>query len=196
MITTTLKAIRKASPCGLRPAEDGKLIGYLKLKTFLGEGFPDDAPIKFSKIAKSNGLGDAVWCIRSLEGEHLPAVVAFATDMAESVIPIWEDWAKVNAPEYLDAPRKAIEAARNGSPDAAAVLAAAHAAYAADAAACAAHAAFAGYAAASAAAHTAYAAAYDAYYADAAYAAYTSADAAGDDAIKKTQLDLLKKYFS
>ncbi len=234
MITTTLKAIRKSGPCGLRPDEDGTLTGYLKLKEFLGKDFADDAPLKFSVIAESNGITDAAWCIRYLEGEHLTAMVAFAADMAESVLPIWEDWAKVNAPEHLDAPRKSIEAARNGSPDAAACAAraadaaraaraayysdtaeaaraacaaeaAARAAYAfaraarasdiaADAAACAADAAACAADAAACASDTAAYAAYRA--ADAAYAAAYAADAAGNNAIKKTQLELLKKHFS
>jgi hypothetical protein len=57
-ITTTLSKIRDASPCEQ---------GYKKLVKHLGgvRKYGKDAPIPFSVIAESNGLDDALWCMRS-----------------------------------------------------------------------------------------------------------------------------------
>ena len=41
-MTTTLRKIRAADPCGMR-LEDG--VGYLKLKHHLGKGYGDDTPV-------------------------------------------------------------------------------------------------------------------------------------------------------
>ncbi len=90
MITTTLKAIRKASPCGLRPKEDGTLEGYAKLKAFLGDDYPDDAPIKFSTIVESNGIDDAYWCLRTICPEYKKDIILLAAEEAESVLHIYE----------------------------------------------------------------------------------------------------------
>ena len=121
-ITTTLKAIRKCSPCGLRPESNGTLTGYVKLKAFLGECWDDDAPVKFSEIVASNGLDDALWCLRSICPHHEKEVRLFAADCAESVLHIFE---KLRPND--NRPRLAIKAARdfaNGEIDAAAWAAA------------------------------------------------------------------------
>lgn len=107
MITTTLKQIRKAGPCGLRPENNGSLTGYLKLKAFLGDEWDDDAPIKFSQIAESNGINDALWCLRTVCPEHEKEVRLFAADCAEQVLHIYE----ARYPSD-NRPRLAIEAAR------------------------------------------------------------------------------------
>jgi hypothetical protein len=174
--TTTLNEIRKFNPC-----KDG----WEKLLKFLNKTKADDEPLLMSTILKSNGLSDAIWCLRAFHVDHRQSVIEFACDCAESVLPIWEEWAKVHALEKLEAPRQAIDAARNGSRAAAAYAAADAAAYAAaDAAAAeAAHAAYAAadaaaYAAADAAAYAAYAAADAAAYAAAADAAAEAAHAA------------------
>ena len=55
-LTTTLNAIRVHSPC---------TEGWTKLLAHLGKTGPDDDPLPFSVIVKSNGLDDALWCCRS-----------------------------------------------------------------------------------------------------------------------------------
>jgi hypothetical protein len=204
--TTTLNEIRKFNPC-----KDG----WEKLLKFLNKTKADDEPLLMSTILKSNGLSDAIWCLRVFHGDHRQAVVDFACDCAESVLPIWEEWAKVNALEKIETPRQAITMARNSScADAVHAANAACAARAADAAARA-HAHAASYAA-YAAAHAARAASSDAADAadDAAYAvadavyahaaAYAVADAvyahadaydAHAAAEKVMQKKLLIKYF-
>jgi len=81
MITTTLNKIRKHSPC-----EDG----WVKLNKFLGSDYGKDASVKFSQILESNGLDDALWCLRSICPEHEKEVRLFAVDCAERVLPIYE----------------------------------------------------------------------------------------------------------
>lgn len=57
--TTTLNAIRKHHPC-----EDG----WSKLLKHLGKTKADDAPLSLLTILDSNGLDDALWCLRAVEG--------------------------------------------------------------------------------------------------------------------------------
>ena len=64
---TTLRKIRAAGPCGMRLV-DGQRVGYLKLRHYLGKGYSDDAPINIATIIDSNGLGDALWCLRAVDG--------------------------------------------------------------------------------------------------------------------------------
>jgi hypothetical protein len=59
MITTTLSAIRKHSPC-----EDG----WKKLLSHLGKTRADDEPLLLTKILDSNGLDDALWCLCAVNG--------------------------------------------------------------------------------------------------------------------------------
>ena len=57
---TTLNRIRKNSPCKE---------GWSKLLTYLGKTSADDEPLEIATIVQSNGLYDALWCLRSVEGE-------------------------------------------------------------------------------------------------------------------------------
>ncbi len=57
---TTLNRIRKHRPCKE---------GWSKLLTYLGKTSADDEPLEISAIVKSNGLDDALWCLRAVEGE-------------------------------------------------------------------------------------------------------------------------------
>ncbi len=57
---TTLNRIRKKGPCKE---------GWSELLTHLGKTSADDEPLEISAIAKSNGLDDALWCLRAVEGE-------------------------------------------------------------------------------------------------------------------------------
>ena len=56
---TTLNKIRKHAPCQS---------GWKKLLAHLGKTSADDEPISISFIAKSNGLDDAFWSLRAVEG--------------------------------------------------------------------------------------------------------------------------------
>ena len=56
---TTLNAIREHAPC----AE-----GWKKLLTYLGKTAADDEPLSLLTILDSNGLDDALWALRAVEG--------------------------------------------------------------------------------------------------------------------------------
>ena len=56
---TTLNAIRARGPC----AE-----GWKKLLTYLGKTEADDEPLSLLMILDSNGLDDALWALRAVEG--------------------------------------------------------------------------------------------------------------------------------
>lgn len=53
---TTLTKIREHQPCGE---------GWTKLLKHLGKTQADDEPLDFLTILESNGLDDALWCVRS-----------------------------------------------------------------------------------------------------------------------------------
>lgn len=56
---TTLKQIRDCKPCQE---------GWAKLLSSLGKTKADDEEICLLKILDSNGLDDALWCLRSVKG--------------------------------------------------------------------------------------------------------------------------------
>ena len=56
---TTLNTIRKHEPC---------TYGWQKLLTYLGKTKADDEPLSIATILDSNGLDDALWCLRAVEG--------------------------------------------------------------------------------------------------------------------------------
>ena len=58
---TTLNKIRAHSPC-----EDG----WRKLLKYLGKTEADDAPLAIATILDSNGLDDALWCLRAVDGHE------------------------------------------------------------------------------------------------------------------------------
>jgi len=60
-LTTTLTAIRKHSPC-----EDG----WEKLLKHLGKTKADDEPLALVTVLDSNGLQDALWCLRAVDGHE------------------------------------------------------------------------------------------------------------------------------
>jgi len=148
---TTLNQIKEQSPC-----KDG----WKKLLKYLGKSQGDDEPLGFEVILDSNGIRDAVWCLRVLPYKDR---CLFAAEVAESVLNIFESKHPGD-----DRPRKAIEAVRmwhRGGISDEELQEAAHAA---------AYAAFADAYAARAAAYAAFA------DADADAAAYAAADAAAD----------------
>jgi hypothetical protein len=56
---TTLSKIREHSPCA---------DGWKKLLAHLGKTQADDEPLALLTILDSNGLDDALWCLRAVEG--------------------------------------------------------------------------------------------------------------------------------
>ena len=60
MIYTTLKAIRKYGPCRE---------GWVKLLAHLGKTQADDEPLALAVILESNGVADALWCLRAVPDE-------------------------------------------------------------------------------------------------------------------------------
>jgi hypothetical protein len=97
-MTTTLNKIKVHSPCG---------DGWAKLLLFLNKTEADDEPLSIATIIQSNGIRDAVWALRAVEGKD-KEIRLFAADCAESVLHIYE-----NRYPNDDRPRKAIQAARD-----------------------------------------------------------------------------------
>jgi hypothetical protein len=58
---TTLNAIRAHQPC---------VDGWKKLLQHLGKTEADDEPLSIREILTSNGLDDALWCLRAVEGHN------------------------------------------------------------------------------------------------------------------------------
>jgi len=172
---TTLNQIREHSPCAH---------GWETLLKHLGKTKADDEPLTIVTILDSNGLDDALWCLRAVEGHDIGKrrFTVFCAKQVEHLMPDQRS-------------RDAIAVAErwcDGQATDEELASAAYAARAAYAAAdtAAAYAAYAAYAAADAAAD-AYAAAYAAAHAaaDAADAAYAAAHAAG----RAAQADELRR---
>ena len=56
---TTLDKIREHFPCAL---------GWKKLLAHLGKIQADDEPLSIKTVLESNGLDDALWCLRAVDG--------------------------------------------------------------------------------------------------------------------------------
>lgn len=56
---TTLNAIRAHQPC---------THGWTKLLAHLGKTGADDEPLAITTVLASNGLNDALWCLRAING--------------------------------------------------------------------------------------------------------------------------------
>lgn len=92
---TTLRKIRAAGPCGMR-LDDGKRVGYLKLRHYLGKGYGDDTPIDIATILDSNGLDDALWCLRAVDG-RAREMRLYAVWCARQVQHLMADQRSINA---------------------------------------------------------------------------------------------------
>ena len=64
MIYTTLNKIRAHDPCSN---------GWAKLLRHLGKTQADDEPVSLLTILDSNGLDDALWCLRAVDGHEREA---------------------------------------------------------------------------------------------------------------------------
>ena len=75
MIYTTLSKIRQHSPCA---------DGWTKLLKHLGKTRADDEPVSLLTVLVSNGLEDALWCLRAVDG-HRREMRLFAVWCARQV---------------------------------------------------------------------------------------------------------------
>jgi hypothetical protein len=87
MIYTTLNKIRECSPC---------TDGWEKLLTHLGKTKADDEPLSFETIIDSNGMDDALWCIRAAP-EYSREWRIFAVWCAREVQHLMTDPRSINA---------------------------------------------------------------------------------------------------
>ena len=156
MCTTTLNKIREHSPCqdgwkmllthlGKTSADDEPVTlnkirehspcqdGWKKLLTHLGKATADDEPVTLKIILESNGLDDALWCLRASDATEFE-MRRFSRFAALDVAHLWDMPAIVR--DYLktgDETKRA--AARDDAWGAAAMSARVAAMYAARAAA-------------------------------------------------------------
>lgn len=100
----SLNKIRDKNPC------EG---GWEKLLKSLNKTQADDTEVSINHILESNGIDDTLWIIYNCIDDYDMDKRNMVADISERVLHIWEDWAKDNLPEHLDAPRKAIEVCRD-----------------------------------------------------------------------------------
>lgn len=74
-MNTTLNAIRAHNPCSN---------GWAKLLAHLGKTQADDEPLAITTILDSNGLDDALWALRAVEG-HDREILLYAVWCARQV---------------------------------------------------------------------------------------------------------------
>jgi len=84
---TTLNKIRAHSPCES---------GWKKLLSNLGKIKADDEPISITYILDSNGLDDALWCLRAVDGCQ-KEMRLYAVDCARSVQHLLTDKRSIDA---------------------------------------------------------------------------------------------------
>ena len=78
---TTLNKIRAHSPCDY---------GWRKLLKYLGKTEADDVPLAIVTILDSNGLDDALWCLRAVIG-HAREIRLYAVWCASQVAHLMTD---------------------------------------------------------------------------------------------------------
>ena len=180
---TTLNKIRDQDPC---------TGGWKKLLQHLGKTTADDESLPLLAVLNSNGLEDALWCLRAVEGSE-KEIRLFAVWCARQVQHLLTDPRSIAALEaaekfaYGDATQAELDAAVAAARDAAGAAAWGAAGAAAWAASAAAWAASADAWAASAAAWAASAAAWDAARDAACDAAWDAAWDAARDAARDAQ---------
>ena len=78
---TTLNKIKQHDPCTK---------GWDKLLNYLGKTQADDETLELTTILESNGLDDALWALRAVEGNDRE-IRLMACDFAESVVHLAKD---------------------------------------------------------------------------------------------------------
>jgi hypothetical protein len=86
-MNTTLNKIRTHTPCSS---------GWKKLLTNLGKTEADDEPLALTTILESNGLDDAFWCLRAVDG-HEREMRLFAVECARGVQHLMTDKRSIDA---------------------------------------------------------------------------------------------------
>lgn len=76
ILKTTLNKIREKDPC--EP-------GWVKLLKHLNKTRADDEELTFKTILESNGIEDAVWCLRCCSGDHDKEIRLYAVWCARQV---------------------------------------------------------------------------------------------------------------
>ena len=105
---TTLNAIREHAPCA---------DGWKKLLGNLGKSSADDEPLSLITILDSNGLDDAIWCLRAVY-DHDKEIRLFAVWCARQVQHLMTDQRAVAALDVAerfangDATKEELDAAR------------------------------------------------------------------------------------
>ena len=84
---TTLNKIRAHNPC---------CSGWKKLLKNLAKTEADDEPLALTTILESNGLDDALWCLRAVDG-HEREMRLFAVECARSVQHLMTDKRSLDA---------------------------------------------------------------------------------------------------
>lgn len=114
-MNTTLNAIRKHRPCER---------GWVKLLAYLGKTKADDEPLSLLEILKSNGLDDALWCLRAVDG-HDREIRLYAVWCARQVQHLMTDPRSLAALDVAEAfangkaTKEELDAARAAAEDAA-----------------------------------------------------------------------------
>ena len=115
---TTLNKIRANGPCAN---------GWEKLLKNLGKTRADDEPLALTTILESNGLDDALWCLRAVDG-HEREMRLFAVECARSVQHLMTDKRSLDAIDVAErfangkATQQELNAARDAARDAQANL--------------------------------------------------------------------------
>ena len=92
MITTTLRQIRQHNPCRE---------GWRTLLSALGKTEVDDEPLPLTTILQSNGLDDALWCLRTITG-YDKEIIRFALACAHEVSHLMTDQRSLNVLDALE----------------------------------------------------------------------------------------------
>ena len=112
---TTLNKIRDHSPC-----RDG----WEKLLKHLGKNKADDELLSLLTILDSNGLDDALWCLRAVDGYN-KEILLYAVWCARQVQHLMRDYRSINALDvaeryaHAQATYEELKAARVAARDAA-----------------------------------------------------------------------------
>ena len=89
---TTLNKIRAQSPCAS---------GWSKLLGNLGKTRADDDPLAITTILESNGIEDALWCLRAVDG-YQREMRLYAVDCARNVQHLMTDQRSIAALDVAD----------------------------------------------------------------------------------------------
>ena len=92
MTTTTLRQIRQHSPCRE---------GWRTLLSALGKTGEDDEPLPLTTILQSNGLDDALWCLRTITG-YDKEIIRFVLACVQEVRHLMTDQRSLNVLDALE----------------------------------------------------------------------------------------------